>query len=115
MDRKRPLLTQVPSQMDVGDMTLLTQLPSQTDVGDTTTLYIYSRPIGPRFEFDEYEEATFDPSPVSNRCWDQKLARVGAWCGGSARDGPQPRRFGSESLWRVFTVPVGPTSVVSNW
>eukprot|EP00978_Attheya_sp_CCMP212_P017503 scaffold46664_cov63-Attheya_sp.AAC.4 len=39
---------------------------------DTTTLYIYSRPIGLRFEFDGYEAATFDPSSVSNGCWDQK-------------------------------------------
>eukprot|EP00978_Attheya_sp_CCMP212_P026372 scaffold86595_cov61-Attheya_sp.AAC.2 len=59
---------------------LLTQVPSQTD--DTTTLYIYSRPIGLRFEFDGYEEANFDPSSISNGCWDQKLARVAAWCGG---------------------------------
>eukprot|EP00978_Attheya_sp_CCMP212_P025813 scaffold83836_cov69-Attheya_sp.AAC.2 len=58
MDMKRPLVT---------------QLPSQTEVGDTTTLYIYSRPIGLRFEFDRYEEATFDPSSVLNGCCDQRV------------------------------------------
>eukprot|EP00978_Attheya_sp_CCMP212_P015148 scaffold38967_cov54-Attheya_sp.AAC.3 len=45
---------------------------------NTSTLYIYSRPIGLRIEFDGYEGATFDPSSVSNRCWDQKIARVAA-------------------------------------
>jgi hypothetical protein len=49
---------------------------------DTTTFYIYSRPIGLLFELDGYEEATFDPSSISNGCWDQKLAHVPAWCGG---------------------------------
>jgi hypothetical protein len=47
-----------------------------------TTLYMYSRPIGLRFEFDGYEESKFDPTSVSNGCWDQKLARVAAWCHG---------------------------------
>eukprot|EP00978_Attheya_sp_CCMP212_P041408 scaffold237164_cov48-Attheya_sp.AAC.2 len=56
MDVKRPLLTQVPSQTD-----------------DTTTIYDDSSRIGLRIEFDGYEEATFDPSSVSNRCWDQKI------------------------------------------
>eukprot|EP00978_Attheya_sp_CCMP212_P007649 scaffold17751_cov64-Attheya_sp.AAC.1 len=37
-----------------------------------TTLYVYSRPIHLRFEFDGYEEATFDPSSISNGCWDQR-------------------------------------------
>ena len=43
---------------------------------------MYSRPIGLRFEFDGYEESKFDPTSVSNGCWDQKLARVAAWCHG---------------------------------
>eukprot|EP00978_Attheya_sp_CCMP212_P020535 scaffold58917_cov62-Attheya_sp.AAC.6 len=59
MDVKRPLLTQVPSQTD-----------------DTTTVQAVSSRIGLRIEFDGCEEATFDPSSVSNGCWDQKLARV---------------------------------------
>ena len=50
---------------------------------NTTTLYLYSRPIGLRFEFDGYEESTFDPTSVSNGCWDQKLARVAAWWHGA--------------------------------
>eukprot|EP00978_Attheya_sp_CCMP212_P031829 scaffold121818_cov32-Attheya_sp.AAC.2 len=60
MDVKRPLLTQVPSQMDVG----------------IKKYDYYSSRIGLRFEFDGYEEATFVPSSVSNRCCDQKLACV---------------------------------------
>ena len=40
---------------------------------------MYSRPIGLIFEFDGYEESKFDPTSVSNGCWDQKLARVAAW------------------------------------
>ena len=48
-----------------------------------TTLYMYSRPIGLRFEFDGYEESKFDPISVSNGCWDQKLARVAAWWHGA--------------------------------
>eukprot|EP00978_Attheya_sp_CCMP212_P011150 scaffold27309_cov62-Attheya_sp.AAC.3 len=61
MDTKRPLLTQV---------------PSQTDVGDTTTVYDDSSRKSLRIELDGYEEATFDPSSVSNGCWDQKLAHI---------------------------------------
>eukprot|EP00978_Attheya_sp_CCMP212_P026156 scaffold85525_cov37-Attheya_sp.AAC.1 len=41
---------------------LVTQLPS--------------RRIDPRIEFDGYEEATFDPSFVSNGCWDQNITTV---------------------------------------
>ena len=48
-----------------------------------TTLYMYSRPIGLRFEFDGYKESKFDPTSVSNGCWDQKLARVAAWWHGA--------------------------------
>ena len=43
-----------------------------------------SRQIGVRIEFDGCEEPTFDPSSISNGCWDQKLARAAAWCGGLA-------------------------------
>ena len=41
-----------------------------------------SRQIGVRIEFDGCEEATFDPSSISNGCWDHKLARVATWCCG---------------------------------
>eukprot|EP00978_Attheya_sp_CCMP212_P011778 scaffold29289_cov58-Attheya_sp.AAC.2 len=63
MDVKRPLLTQV---------------PSQTDVGIKRYDYRASRSsrIDLRIEFDGCEEATFEPSSVSNRCWDQKLAHI---------------------------------------
>eukprot|EP00978_Attheya_sp_CCMP212_P006903 scaffold16103_cov62-Attheya_sp.AAC.1 len=57
---------------------LLTQVPSQTDVGIKND----SSQIGIRIECDECEEATIDPSSISNGCWDQKLAHVAAWCGG---------------------------------
>eukprot|EP00978_Attheya_sp_CCMP212_P047193 scaffold421256_cov54-Attheya_sp.AAC.3 len=68
-----------------------------------TTLYMYSRPNGLRFEFDGYEEATFDPSSISNGCWDQKLAHVAAWCGGGdARYGPQPRRTCTGTYLFIF-------------
>eukprot|EP00978_Attheya_sp_CCMP212_P046730 scaffold408271_cov31-Attheya_sp.AAC.1 len=60
MDVKRPLLTQV--QM----------LGSK----DTTTVQAGSSRIGLHIEFDGCEEATIDPSSVSNGCWDQKLACV---------------------------------------
>eukprot|EP00978_Attheya_sp_CCMP212_P013134 scaffold32880_cov28-Attheya_sp.AAC.1 len=63
MDVKRPLLTQVPSQTDVG-------------IKRYDYLVRRSRQIGLRIDFDGCEEATFDPSSISNGCWDQKLARV---------------------------------------
>ena len=43
---------------------------------NTINFYIYSRPMSLRHELDAYKQATFDPSPVSNGCWDQKVARV---------------------------------------
>eukprot|EP00978_Attheya_sp_CCMP212_P025085 scaffold80013_cov75-Attheya_sp.AAC.2 len=70
MDTKRPLSTQVPSQTDVG--------VNRYDY----LVHLFETSIGLRFEFDGYEKATFDPSSISNGCWDQKLARVAAWCGG---------------------------------
>eukprot|EP00978_Attheya_sp_CCMP212_P017711 scaffold47535_cov62-Attheya_sp.AAC.3 len=73
MDVKRPLVTQVPSQTDVG--------VKKYYYRDTTTVYDSSR-IGLHIELDGYEDATFDPSSISNRCWDQKSAHVVAWCGG---------------------------------
>jgi hypothetical protein len=39
-------------------------------------VYDESSRIGLRIEFDRYEEATFDPTSVSNGCWDQKLAHI---------------------------------------
>eukprot|EP00978_Attheya_sp_CCMP212_P041945 scaffold247581_cov27-Attheya_sp.AAC.1 len=54
----------------------LTQVSSQTDVGDTTTVYDDSSRKSLRIEFNGCEEATFDPSSVSNGCWDQKLAHI---------------------------------------
>ena len=47
-------------------------------------MYADSSRIGLHIELDGCEEATFDPSSISNGCWDQKLARAAAWCGGLA-------------------------------